>query len=82
MGSLHLLPLRIGNYTRQVKRVSCTMRQSQALEISSYLSAGDDIYESGVDLGKVCLQFNDWGEEAGIRRFRPRGGHQNSPFRG
>ncbi|CAN0356024.1 unnamed protein product, partial [Ascophyllum nodosum] len=37
----------------KVKRVSCTMRQSQALEISSYLSAGDDIYESGVDLGKV-----------------------------
>ena len=38
------------------------MRQSQALEISSYLSAGDDIYESGVDLGQVCLQFNDWGK--------------------
>ena len=39
------------------------MRQSQALEASSYLSAGDDIYESVVDLGEVCSQLNDWGEQ-------------------
>ena len=28
----------------------------------------------------IC--FDDWGGGGGIRRFRPRGGHQNNPFRG
>ena len=37
-------------------------------------------------IGKLCRQYGIRGVQrlgrAGIRRFRPRGGHQNSPFRG
>ena len=53
--SLHILS-RHGDQTRQVTRVSCSMRQSQALETSSYLSAGDDVNESVVESREVCSQ--------------------------
>ena len=56
MGSLRLLSRHIGDHTRQVTRISCSVRQSQALETSSYLSAGDDFNESMVELGEVCSQ--------------------------
>ena len=46
-----LSPRHNGNHVHQVMRVSCSMRQSQALEASSYLPVGNDVEESVVDLG-------------------------------
>ena len=65
-----------------------TRRVIMSRQIRSYTLAPPTMPEVSVLLGRVeerdlrrrAESFNDWG--GGIRRFRPRGGHQNCPFRG